>query len=114
MLAIDERKLHAMKFFNVLALFLLISFSSIEFACKNKDKTTTEEKKTDAPVVVSSDDQLRTNVNTVLAAYPTATAEIKDGVVTLKGTIKRDDLQTLMSKVQELRPKKVENQLIIQ
>jgi hypothetical protein len=83
-------------------------------SCKNKDKTTTQEQKTDAPVVVNADDQLRTGVAAVTAAYPGVTADVKDGVITLRGNVKREDLQNIIMKVQELRPKKVENQLVIQ
>ena len=90
-------------------------FTSPFSSCKNKDKTTTQEqKKTDAPVVINADDQLRSSVNSVLASYPGVTADIRDGVITLRGNIKRENLQTIMSRVQELRPKKVENQLVIQ
>jgi hypothetical protein len=83
-------------------------------SCKNKDKTTTQEQKTDAPVTISSDDQLRSGANTVVAAYTGVSAEVNDGVITVRGTIKREDLQTLISKLQELKPRKVENQLVIQ
>ena len=83
-------------------------------SCKNKDKTTTQEQKTDAPVVINPDDQLRTGVAAVTATYPGVTADVKDGVITLRGTVKRDDLQAIIMKVQELKPKKVENQLVIQ
>ena len=87
--------------------------SPLFFSCKNKDKTT-QEQKTDAPVTINPDDQLRTSANNVLAAYPGVTADVRDGVITLRGNIKRDSLQNLMAKIQELRPKKVENQLVIQ
>lgn len=97
----------------VIAAFSLLSAPVLP-SCKNKDKTTKQEQKTDAPVVINSDDQLRTSTNSVVANYPGVTAEVKDGIITVRGNIKREDLQTLISKLQELRPKKVENQLVIQ
>ena len=72
----------------------------------------TEENK-DAPVVISSDETLRNNVGNVIKSYDGVQADVKDGVVTLRGNIKQEELQTLIMKVQELKPKKVENQLVI-
>ena len=40
-------------------------------------------------------------------------ADVKDGVVTLRGNIRQDQLQPLIDKVHGLKPKKVENQLVI-
>lgn len=69
---------------------------------------------TAAPAVqVSGDDQLRTGVSNVLKSYSTVQADVNDGVVTLRGEIKRDDLQTLLIAVNELKPRKVDNQLAI-
>lgn len=69
---------------------------------------------TAAPAVqVSGDDQLRTGVNNVLKSYSTVQADVNDGVVTLRGEIKRDDLQSLLISVNELKPRKVDNQLAI-
>ena len=39
------------------------------------------------PVVISADDSLKTNVAAALKDYPTLTADVKDGVVTLTGTV---------------------------
>ena len=65
------------------------------------------------PVEISSDDKLRTSVNDVTKNYGDVKAEVNDGVVTLTGTVKQDELQNLIMKVQELKPKKVENKLTI-
>src|SRR5688572_1105522 len=99
-------------------LILLVAFcgATISESCKNKKKTeptTQEEKKTDAPVEVSSDATLRVSVDNVIKEYEGVQADIKDGVVTLRGNIKQSDLQNLIMKIQELKPKKVENQLVI-
>lgn len=65
------------------------------------------------PPVVSADDTLTSGVNAVLAAYKGITAEVKDGVVTLRGDIKRADLTNLMQALNALGAKKIENQLNI-
>lgn len=101
----------------LLVLMIVAGTATIPVSCKNKKaETTTEENKnanTPAPVEISSDETLRNNVDNVLKSYNGVQADVKDGVVTLKGNIKQDDLQTLIMKVQELKPKKVENQLVI-
>ena len=98
----------------LLVLMIVAGSATIPVSCKSKKtETPTENKNADAPVVISSDETLRNNVDNVLKSYEGVTADIKDGVVTLRGNIKQEDLQTLIMKVQELKPKKVENQLVI-
>lgn len=66
------------------------------------------------PVVISSDDSLRNAVNALINNdYKDVNVQVNDGVVTLTGTIERSKLQDLMQKVNEMKPKKVENQLTI-
>jgi hyperosmotically inducible protein len=62
---------------------------------------------------ITADDPLQSSLKTLLASYKTVEASVKDGVVTLTGTIKRSQLTTLMQTVQELKPKKVVNNLEI-
>ena len=98
----------------LLALVIAISSATISVSCKNKKAEPTEqENKKDNSVEISSDATLRSSVNDVVKAYNGVEFDVKDGVVTLRGNIKQDDLQTLIMKVQELKPKKVENQLVI-
>jgi hyperosmotically inducible protein len=66
-----------------------------------------------APVVINVDSVLNTSVSEVVKTYSGVTATVLDGVVTLKGDIKRDQLPALIKSVQELKPKKVENKLTI-
>lgn len=66
-----------------------------------------------APVEINPDAVLNTSVNEVVKTYSGVTAAVKDGVVTLTGNIKRDQLPNLIKSVQELKPKKVENKLTI-
>lgn len=66
-----------------------------------------------APVEINTDAVLNTSVSKIVETYSGVTATVLDGVVTLKGEIKKDKLPALIQSVQELKPKKVENQLII-
>jgi hyperosmotically inducible protein len=66
-----------------------------------------------AAVEISPDAVLTTAVGSVVEAYNGVTASVVDGVVTLTGEIKRDQLPNLIKSIQELKPKKVENKLII-
>ena len=104
-----------MKKLNWLLILMIAACSTtVSISCKNKktDPTTQQDKTTNTPEI-SPDATLRTSVDNVIKAYDGVQADVKDGVVTLRGNIKQDDLQTLIMKVQELKPKKVENQLVI-
>jgi len=67
-----------------------------------------------APTVeITSTDTLQTSLNSLLSAYKSVNGTVKDGVITLSGEIKRSDLTALMQSVNELKPKKVVNNLQI-
>lgn len=66
-----------------------------------------------APVEIASDETLRNSVNDVVKNYKGVEAEVKDGVITLRGEIKRDSLQNLMASLHGLQPKKIEQQLVV-
>ena len=66
-----------------------------------------------APVVISPDETLTTSVTAALSNYPSVTASVTDGVVTLTGEVSKSNLMPLMQSVQELQPKKVVNNLKI-
>lgn len=66
-----------------------------------------------APVVVADDATLKNSVNDVVKKYKDVNADVQNGEVTLRGSIKRDDLQKLMMDLNALNPKKVNNQLTI-
>jgi len=65
------------------------------------------------PVTVNTDDALNKGVTDATKDYPTVKASVNDGVVTLTGDIKRDQLQKLMMSLNTLKPKKIENKLTI-
>ena len=108
-------KPNIMKRFSVIMMmFLLLGSGAVVESCKNKKTAnTTEQNKPETEVQVSDDKTLRTSVDEVVKNYSDVKADVNDGVVTLRGSIKRDDLQNLIMKIQELKPKKVENQLVI-
>jgi hyperosmotically inducible periplasmic protein len=64
-------------------------------------------------VEVSSTDTLQTSLNSLLSAYKTVNGKVEDGVITLTGEIKRSQLTPLMQSVNELKPKRVVNNLQI-
>jgi osmotically-inducible protein OsmY len=66
-----------------------------------------------APVVINPDTTLQETANSVIAglSLPTVKAAVQDGVITLTGEIKKSELQGLMMKLNELKPKKIENKL---
>ncbi len=66
-----------------------------------------------AAVVINPDNELDKSVHKVVDAYDGVSATVVGGVVTLSGEIKKDKLQPLMQSIQELKPKKVDNKLII-
>ncbi len=65
------------------------------------------------PVQINGDDTLMQGVKDATKDFPTVTANVADGVITLTGSIKRSSLQTLMMSLNTLKPKKIDNQLTI-
>lgn len=65
------------------------------------------------PVVISPDDALKNAVNDVLKAYNGVKGDVKDGIVTLTGNIKKAELATLMPLLHALKPKKIDNKLTV-
>ena len=68
---------------------------------------------TPAPVVIAEDSALLSGIARVEKNFKGVTATVKDGVVTLTGTVKRDELPRVMQAVMALRPKNVENKLTV-
>lgn len=100
----------------LLILVIAACSTTVSISCKNKKaESTTQDKVNDnsKPVEISSDATLRSSVNDVIKEYNGVEADVKDGVVTLRGNIRQDQLQPLIDKVHGLKPKKVENQLVI-
>jgi hyperosmotically inducible periplasmic protein len=60
------------------------------------------------PPVITADDPLTTAVKDALKAFPGVSATVKDGIISLTGSIAKADRQKLMMALQALKPKKVE------
>ena len=66
-----------------------------------------------AAVIISPDAELDKSLHKFIESYNGVSATVVGGVVTLTGEIKRSQLPNLIKSVQELKPKKVDNKLII-
>ena len=76
------------------------------------DLTTTPPPPPPAPAV-NPDSELTKGVTDATKDFPTVTAAVNNGEITLTGSIKRADLQKLMQTLNTLKPKKINNQLTI-
>ena len=74
--------------------------------------TTTPPPPPPAPAV-NPDSELTKGVTDATKDFPTVTAAVNNGEITLTGSIKRADLQKLMQTLNTLKPKKINNQLTI-
>ena len=67
-----------------------------------------------AQVEVTDDAPLRSSVAKAIDDYDGVQADVSNGVITLRGTVaNREKLQQLMMDLNALRPKRVDNQLVI-
>ncbi len=66
-----------------------------------------------APVVISPDEALKNGVDAVLKDLSTLTADVMDGVVTLRGEVERGDLPKVMQAITALQPKKIDNKATV-
>ena len=62
---------------------------------------------------VNPDSALTQGVTDATKDFPTVTAAVNNGEITLTGSIKRADLQKLMQTLNTLKPSKINNQLTI-
>jgi hypothetical protein len=65
-------------------------------------------------VEAKTDLTLRTSVQTIISKYQGVQADVATGVVILRGTIQRDQLQPLMNELSSLDARKIDNQLAVQ
>lgn len=66
-----------------------------------------------APVVINPDEALISSSMAIIKEYPGVVSEVKDGIITLTGEIKKADWMKLKPALDALRPKKVENKMTI-
>jgi osmotically-inducible protein OsmY len=62
---------------------------------------------------VETDYTLRTSVQTVVSKYEGVQADVAAGVVVLRGSINKSQLQPLMTELSGLQAKKIDNQLAV-
>jgi hyperosmotically inducible periplasmic protein len=60
-----------------------------------------------------TDYTLRTSVQAVISKYQGVQADVAGGVVVLRGSIKREQIQPLMNELSTLQARKIDNQLAI-
>lgn len=82
---------------------------------QNKIKEVKGVKKVESTVIKdnSTDLTMRTSVQDIVSKYPGVHADVTSGVIVLRGTIDRDNLQSLMSDLSTLQPDKIDNQLVV-
>lgn len=66
-----------------------------------------------APVTITADDPLKASVDNAILNYKGVSADVSGGVVTLRGEIKKSELQNLMQALHSLQPKNIVNQLVV-
>jgi osmotically-inducible protein OsmY len=66
-----------------------------------------------APVEINADSTLNRGVADAIKDFPTVTATVSNGEITLTGSIKRSNLPTLMQSLNSLQSKKINNQLTV-
>lgn len=103
----------------VLVLTAGVSISS----CKGKDKkveTTTADttaasapSTSTAPVTINEDETLTKGLADATKDYPGVTATVSNGEINLTGTLERSKLPALMTTLNSLRPKKINNNLTL-
>ena len=65
-----------------------------------------------APVVIGTDQQLKQQVDSVLKTYPDVKAIVKDSIVQLQWQAQRKDEQKLLSSIQQLQPRQLQNEVM--
>lgn len=56
---------------------------------------------------------LNTSLKKIISNYPGVQAEITDSILTLKGSITKENLPILMKEVSSLHPKKIDDQMVV-
>jgi osmotically-inducible protein OsmY len=65
-----------------------------------------------APVVIGTDQQLKQSVDSVLKTYPGVEAIVKDSIVQLQGQAPGKEQQKLLSAIQKLQPRQLQNEVV--
>ncbi len=62
---------------------------------------------------LTTDLTLRTSVQSIISKYAGVQADVAAGVIVLRGTIEKNQVEPLMIELQALKPKKLDNQLAV-
>lgn len=62
---------------------------------------------------VTPDKELKENTEKIMSDYKGVQAVVSDGVITLRGQVKENKLQQLIMDLNALRPKRIDNQLVV-
>jgi uncharacterized protein YajQ (UPF0234 family) len=97
-----------------LVVFLLSGLTVQSCKNKNKNKETETTTTTTAPVQVDNDAQIRSSIDPIIRQYPNVTADVQNGKVTLRGTVKsRDEMQRIVQAVNEAQIKNFDNEITV-
>ena len=64
-------------------------------------------------VTVTPDKELREKAEKIVSNYKNVQAGVNGGIITLRGEVKKDKLQQLMMDLNDLHPKRIDNQLVV-
>lgn len=64
-------------------------------------------------IVVTPDDELRENAERIISKYKDVQAGVSNGVITLRGEVKKNKLQQLIMDLNALRPRRIDNELVV-
>lgn len=64
-------------------------------------------------VSVTPDKELKENMEKIISKYKNVQAGVSNGIITLRGEVKKDKLEQLMMDLNALRPKRIDNQLVV-
>ena len=66
-----------------------------------------------SPVILNSDYLFKLSVDSVLDRYAQVSATVRDSIITLQGSLKQDESDKLMSKLNDLHPRDIRNKLVM-
>ncbi len=84
-----------------------------EIENKIKEMDGVDSVKNNIQQITETDLTLRTSVQSTISKYPGVQADVAEGVVVLRGSINRDQIQLLMDELKSLNPEKIDNQLAV-
>jgi osmotically-inducible protein OsmY len=65
-----------------------------------------------APVIIGTDQKLKQGIDSVLSKYPGVLAIVKDSMVQLQGKAQAKDQDKLLSAIQKLGPRQLQNEVV--